>query len=90
MDILKHPACTKLLGAPADMPEPDCAALPVIEQQDEWGIWSVSLWKPTAEELAELNNGGCISLHIRAQNDAHPVVGVGVQPHEFAKDASPT
>ena len=82
MDIITHPSCTKSLGAPADMPEPNCLSLPVAEVTDEWGTWSISFWQPTLEELAMLNAGGAITLWVRAQDDDHPVVGVGVQEKE--------
>ena len=82
MDIINHPSCTKMLGAPEDMPEPNCNALPVAEVTDKWGAWSVSFWQPTPDELTILAEGGTISLWVRAQNDAHPVVGLAAQPKE--------
>lgn len=82
MEIVSHSSCTKSLGAPEDMPEPDCASLPVTEVTDKWGTWSVSFWQPTPEELTILTQGGTVSLWVRAQDDAHPVVGVGAQPKE--------
>jgi hypothetical protein len=77
MEIVSNSYCTKILGAPADMPEPACQALPVMETKDEHGTWSVSFWKPSDLELAELNAGGCLTLWVRATDDDHPVVGLG-------------
>lgn len=82
MEIVKHPLCVKVLGAPPDMPEPHCLGLPVYEHKDEWGTWSVSFWKPTKEEIAELLNEGTVALWVRSQDDAHPVVGMAVQPYD--------
>lgn len=82
MEIVRHPLCTKDLAAPPDMPEPDCSPLPVLEKTDEFGTWSVSFWKPSAEELRQLSQGGTIALWVRAQDEAHPVVGLAVQPVE--------
>jgi hypothetical protein len=88
MEIFNHSLCTKSLGAPADMPEPDCSALPVVEQITEFGTWSVSFWKPSADEIMVLSEGGTIALWVRAQDDNHPVVGVGVQPVDAKVDTN--
>ena len=82
MEILKHPSCTKELGAPPDMPEPDCEALPVVERTNQFGTWSVSFWRPSSEELKTLVDGGCLELWVRATDEAHPVVGLGVEAVE--------
>lgn len=78
MEIFNHPSCTKVLGAPADMPEPDCSPLPITEHVDKFGTWSVSFWKPDADEIKALQDGGTIALWVKAQDDEHPVVGVSV------------
>lgn len=80
MDIVNHTLCTKTLAAPADMP--DCSELPVAEITDESGIWSISFWKPSAEEIATLVAGGNIALWVNAQDDDHPVVGLSVTEAE--------
>ena len=77
MQILQHRLCTDSIGAPSDMPEPDCSALPCMYLEDEFGKWTVSFWKPDAEEVARLNAGGCITLSVRAAGRQHPVVGLG-------------
>jgi hypothetical protein len=79
MEIFNQPGCTKVLGAPPDMPEPNCMPLPVYEHTDEFGDWSISFWKPSAEEIETLVAGGTVALWVRAKDDAHPVVGLGVQ-----------
>lgn len=82
MEIINHPSCTKILSAPEDMPEPDCSPLPVAEHTDEFGTWSISFWKPSAEEIEVLRAGGTIALWVKAQDDDHPVVGVAIQKIE--------
>jgi len=82
MEIVNHSCCTKVLGAPPDMPEPACSPLPVMEVTDQNGIWSVSFWKPSAEELEMLSAGGSITCWIRATDDAHPVIGLGCAENE--------
>lgn len=79
MNIYQHPACTAFIGAPSDMQDGSCDALPVAIQTDEHGTWSVSFWKPEPAELARLNAGGAVSLHVRAHGRQHPVVAVGAQ-----------
>lgn len=90
MDILKHPLCTSSIGAPADMPEPACSALPCTFREDEHGKWTVSFWQPSADELVQLFAGGAIALRVRASGRQHPVVGMGVQPSETAAPAATT
>lgn len=69
---------TGVLGAPEDWDHDgvgECTPLPVMRD----GRWMVSVWKPSADELATLNRGGAISLHIAGH--VHPVVALGaVEP----------
>lgn len=80
MEILNHPSCTTSIGAPSDMPNPDCSDLPCTIVKDEHGTWTVSYWKPDETELADLNGGGCIALYVRASGRQHPVVGLATRP----------
>jgi len=86
MDIHKHPNTNHVFGAPGDMTYKECAPLPVIVFKDEQGLWAQSFWKPTAEELAMLNDGKAVGLQLRIgsrdRNEpaGHPVVLVGVTP----------
>lgn len=80
MEIVKHPLCTASLGAPSDMQDGSCASLPVMYNHDEYGTWAQSFWKPTAEELATMNAGGGIILHVRAFGRQHPVVAMSTWP----------
>jgi hypothetical protein len=74
MEIINHPACTHSLGAPADMQDGSCEALPVAYQETDHGVFALSFWKPTPEELADLNSGRAIVLGVRAVGRQHPVV----------------
>lgn len=90
MNIVKHPLCTHSIGAPADMPEPTCSALPVATYKDEHGHWTVSYWLPTAAELLDLNKGSCVALHVRASGRQHPVVSMGTEPAQNASQGTPS
>lgn len=74
MEIFKHPACTNHIGAPSDMQDGSCETLPVMYEQSEHGIFAVSFWKPTPQELADLNRGCTVALGVRAVGRQHPVV----------------
>lgn len=80
MEIVNHPLCDQVVGAPSDMQDGTCSDLPVHRYEDEHGPWAVSFWKPDAAEMTTLNAGGTIALHVRAAGRQHPVVGVTVQP----------
>lgn len=88
MKILNHPACTHQLGAPSDMQDGSCDALPVMYQTTEHGTFAISFWQPDAEELVELLAGGGIALHVRAPGRQHPVVMVGTFPCPDGFEAS--
>lgn len=65
----------RVIGAPPDWEHGErgeCLGLPVSID----GPWITSVWKPTADELAELNRGGGVTLHVHGH--AHPVVALGV------------
>jgi hypothetical protein len=81
MDIVHLTNCNLVIGPPSDMQDGSCANLPVEVYKDEAGaVWSRSFWKPSPEDLATLNAGGVIDLHIRASGRQHPVVALGTAP----------
>lgn len=80
MDIINHPLCTSVIGAPADMQDGSCSGLPVAYDSDKYGTWAVSFWKPNAAELAIILEGGTVALYVRASGRQHPVVGMGAYP----------
>lgn len=80
MKIINHPDCTHPLGAPSDMQDGSCDALPVMYQTTEHGQFAVSFWQPDPDDLAELLAGGGINLWVRAPGRQHPVVALGTFP----------
>lgn len=79
MKILNHPLCTTTIGSPSDMPNAS-SALPVAYHTDEFGTWTTSFWKPSADDLVMLNADGGIMLHVRASGRQHPIVAMGIWP----------
>ncbi len=79
MDIIQHQFCNAERTAPSDMKD-DCVTLPVCEYKDVYGQWQASFWRPSDEEMAILNAGGNICLHVRVGGRQHPVVAMGVEP----------
>ena len=77
MEILTLANCNDIIGAPSDMQDGSCSALPVEKYtDDQGGMWCASFWKPSEEEVAVLVNGGVIALHVRAAGRQHPVVAI--------------
>lgn len=69
------------LGAPRDWDQERdgaCSVLPVADVVDEQsGLnFMYSVWRPTTEQLAALNNGGAVRLGIGGR--VHPVVNMAV------------
>ncbi len=66
MNKVQHSSCNHVFGAPKgwDQKELPCDALPVKVGAFEGFACITSFWKPSAEELFMLNNGGVIVLHI--------------------------
>ena len=55
----------KFKGANCVYTAPECKDLPACEQKDEnYGFSVTSCWKPSEEDLAILNAGGCICLTV--------------------------
>lgn len=75
MNYTQHPSNNAVFGAPKgwDQAEMPVGALPITITQDSM----VSFWRPTPEELAQLNNGGLVALHVMGRT--HPVVALSVQ-----------
>lgn len=76
MDILNHRLCnTVLLGDPDE----GVADLPITRGKLPDGILCVrSYWKPSPEELADLNANGCIILSVFGST--HPPLRMDVAP----------
>lgn len=80
MEIIRHPATNHVFGAPSDMQDGSCEALPVVLVGDEHGTWALSYWKLGTEQVAALAAGSAIQLGVRLGGDggSHPVVSMGV------------
>ncbi len=74
MQFFKHPSCNHAFTAPPGT-EDECATLHVRTWNDPtFGPCSTSYWRPSAEDLKALNEGGWIGLNIFATG--HPVVSM--------------
>jgi hypothetical protein len=80
MRYTQHLSNNHVLGAPAGWNQQDlpCGALPVTCTEVEGKPAMVSFWKPDADELEALRNGGAVALWI--YGSVHPVVAMGVEP----------
>jgi len=43
---------------------PGCGDLPTLAQEEDGRLCVTSCWKPSAEDLAILNAGGCVCLNV--------------------------
>lgn len=68
----------KFEGTNVTYTAPGCGDLPshVEVDPEEGKLWVTSCWKPSDEELAVLNAGGCICLHVVG---GQPPVALSVQ-----------
>lgn len=79
MNSVQHASNNRVLGAPSgwDQQSLPCDALAVTDAKLGDVACIVSFWKPTPEELAALNAGGFVALHVMGRN--MPPVAIGVQ-----------
>lgn len=80
---VKPSNCTREIGKPSDWDERldgPCISLPVRDEVEVIsGVnFMLSLWRPTAEDLAVLNCGGMVALRIAGY--VHPVISLEVTP----------
>lgn len=78
MIILEFEEQTRVLGAPKgwDQKQLQCGMLPIADVMWDGVQAMVSYWKPTPEELAQLNAGAHIQLSV--VGTSHPPVSVDV------------
>lgn len=79
----KFPGVTGYLGAPPNWDGEklgDCDPLPYMRDEG----FFVSMWVPDSEELARLNAGHGVVLHVAG--NVHPVVAVGVSNSPSTND----
>lgn len=69
------PAATHQLHKPGNMEDEECRTAPAAIGVDGRFPCFVTAWRPTPQELEELNNGGMVYLHI---------VSNGLPPHYLA------
>lgn len=75
MKFQHHDSNNMLLGPPKGMD--NCEPLPATMIIEEVGTRIVSFWRPNEAELAILNAGGCVALHIFGA--FHPPVAIEAQ-----------
>lgn len=85
MDPVNYEGTNKVWNKPNDMTDDQCMPLHVKQgltyvEGEPFPI-SQSAWKPTAEDLQRLNDGGVIYLGIFGIG--HPVVSVSTVEHEI-------
>lgn len=81
MNKIQHPSNNHVLGAPKDWDQSKlrCEALAVTVHEDDPNNPAIcSFWKPTPEELQQLNNGEHVCLWIFGRS--MPPVALTVMP----------
>lgn len=80
MRATQHISNTRVLGAPKgwNQAELPCSALPITDINDNGYRAVLSFWRPSADELAILNNGGMVTLCI--PGTSMPPAALGVEP----------
>ena len=78
MQRVQHPSNNDVLGAPAfwDQKRLPCDALPITRTELDGMPAMISFWRPTDDELAMLNQGGLVALHVLGAG--HPPVALAV------------
>lgn len=78
MSPLNHPLCNDRLAGPPGAPH--IPGLHIQRYEFEGVPITASFWKPSPEELLELNAGGCIALHVMSRT--HAPISVRTEPAE--------
>jgi len=78
MRATQHPSNNEVLGAPQGWVQDElpCSALPITRAYDGSVPTITSFWRPTAEELAALNAGALVALHIVGKSMPPAAIGV--------------
>lgn len=82
----QHPSNNRVLGAPDgwEQHERPCGAIAITDSDLNGDPCVVSFWRPDAEELAALANGGLVSLWIIG--DSMPPAAITVEPKTSARE----
>lgn len=86
MEITKLPGMNRELAPPGGWDAEkhgECSPLPVFAEVVNGNMVMTSAWKPSAEELAELNKGAAVALCV--YGTMHPPVALGVFPAEASR-----
>lgn len=77
MRYTQHQSNNGVLGAPKgwDQGALPCGALPITRTEIDGIPAMVSYWRPEPEELAILNQGGFITVHVIGE--LHPPIAIG-------------
>lgn len=73
-----------ILGPPPDMERGTCGGLPIRRLTNDIGPTMESYWKPSAEDLKMLNEGGHVRLNVYGHG--HPPVWVDVMPKGYIEE----
>ncbi len=71
----QHPSINHVLKRPEGVPAEVCSDLGVRVEHTSMGTSFASFWKPTPDELAALNDGGCVFVAVFG---TQPMMQVGV------------
>ncbi len=79
MRTTQHSSNNRVLGAPAgwDQAELPCGAIALTDVIADGVPCVVTFWRPTAEEIDELQAGGLVSLSVVGRS--MPPVAIGVE-----------
>lgn len=81
MDFFKHRNCNHSFGPPPGVSGDDCGTLHVHSHNSPgYGPCHTSFWRPTANELATLNDGGSVALTVYGRG--HPMVSLAARTRE--------
>lgn len=69
MKSIEFPEANTKLGPPADMTREDCSDLHIYRD----GVYCISCWKPTEEEIEEIQSGKPIWLYVHSGGTQTPV-----------------
>lgn len=82
---VKFDGCNKRYSPPEGVSEEQCASIDVFRN----GACTVSAWKPSSEELVEINRTGLVWLSIWSSGLPPAYVGSETETHKLVADFGP-
>lgn len=77
MNKSQHPSNNHVLGAPSGFTIEQCSALAVtVTNYSDGTVGLKSFWRPTSEELDQLNAGAQVTLEILSESYPPVILGV--------------